>query len=68
MKNVNIDQTLLTKAQTLSGLSEEETINLALKEFVERRKKDQLSIKTLFNTIEYNDDYDHKKLRNRKPK
>lgn len=62
--NLNIDQKLLVKAQKMAGLkTKKETVNLALKEFISRRN--QLKIKDLFNTIEYDDDYDYKKLRNR---
>ena len=46
--------------------TKKETVNSALKEFIERRK--QLEILQLRGAITYRADYDHRKLRNRKRK
>ena len=63
--NLAIDDSLLIAAQTISGLkTKKETVNLALKEFIQRRKQDEII--SLFNKIEYEKDYDYKKMRNRK--
>ena len=63
--NLAIDDKLLITAQDISGLkTKKETVNLALKEFIQRRKQEDII--NLFGTIEYDTDYDYKKLRNRK--
>ena len=60
--NLNIDTALLQEALELSGLkTKRETVNLALREFVLRRR--QQEIFSLFGTIEYYSDYDYKKHR-----
>jgi Arc/MetJ family transcription regulator len=63
--NLAIDDRLLNEAKKLGHFpSKKETVNFALREFIERRK--QREILQLFNTIEYIRDYDYKKLRGRK--
>lgn len=63
--NLAIDDQLLASAQKISGIkTKKETVNQALREFIQRRK--QQGILDLFGTVEYDRDYDHKKLRNRK--
>ncbi len=63
--NLAIDNNLLVMAQDIAGIkTKKETVNLALKEFVQRRKQEEIF--DLFGSIEYDDDYDYKKLRNRK--
>jgi len=63
--NLAIDDTLLVTAQDISGLkTKKETVNLALKEFIQRRKQEEII--NLFGTIEYDTDYNYKKLRKRK--
>jgi hypothetical protein len=63
--NLAIDDALLNNAQKISGLkTKKETVTLALKEFIQRRKQEEI-IK-LFGTIDYVDNYDYKKSRNRK--
>jgi hypothetical protein len=63
--NLAIDDELLILAQNVSGLkTKKDTVNLALKEFVQRRQQEQ--IVKLFGTIEYESTYDYKKSRNRK--
>lgn len=63
--NLAIDDRLLGLAQNISGLkTKKETVNLALKEFVQRRKQEE--IMDLFGSIEYNKGYDYKEGRSRK--
>ena len=63
--NLAIDNNLLVMAQDIAGIkTKKETVNLALKEFIQRRKQE--GIFDLFGQIEYDDDYDYKKMRNRK--
>lgn len=62
--NLAIDMELLDKAQKVGKIkTKKETVNLALKEFVNRRK--QLEIIDLFGKMEPDDDYDYKKARQR---
>ena len=59
-----IDQELLGEALKVSGLkTKKDTVNLALKEFVNRRNK--LGILNLFVKIDHDPDYDYKKGRSR---
>ena len=63
--NIAINGTLLEQALLIGGLNaENEAINLALEEFIERRAGE--NVISLFNTIEYDDDYDYKKLRGKR--
>jgi len=60
--NLAIDDELLGLAQHISGLkTKRETVNLALQEFVRRRKQEEII--GLFGTIEYDATYDYKELR-----
>lgn len=62
--NLAINETLLETAYKIGNLkSKKETVNTALKEFVQRRKSEEL-IK-LFGQIEYDPNYDYKKMRAR---
>jgi len=62
--NLAINQELLHEALEVSGLkTKEDTVNLALKEFIDRRK--QLEILKLFGKMDPDPDYDYKKGRNR---
>ena len=62
--NLAIDETLLNTAQKISGLkTKKETVNTALREFIQRRKVDDLV--ALFGEIPYDADYDYKRSRNR---
>ena len=62
--NLSIDTELLETALQTGGLkTKRETVNLALKEFIQRRKSSD--ILTLFGTIEYDVDYDYKEARRR---
>jgi Arc/MetJ family transcription regulator len=62
--NLAIDDALLVQAQGIAGLkTKRETVNLALKEFIQRRKQEEII--DLFGTLELDENYDYKKLRNR---
>ncbi len=63
--NLAIDDALLKSAQEIGGLkTKKETVNLALKEFIQRRQQEKII--SLFGTIDYDEKYDYKKFRNRK--
>jgi hypothetical protein len=63
--NLAIDTTLLGQALNIDGLeAENETINLALEEFIERRAGE--NIISIFNTVEYDEDYNYKVLRGKR--
>jgi len=60
--NLAIDNTLLEYALRIGGMkAENETINLALEEFINRRKGENLI--SAFNTVEYDENYNYKELR-----
>ena len=60
--NLQIDQDLLEQAKSLAGLpTKRETVNEALKEFIQSRLRQQLL--QLKGEIEYFEDYDYKALR-----
>ncbi len=62
--NLAIDDNLLNEALEISGMkTKKDTVNLALKEFVDRRK--QLEIIKLFGKMDPDPDYDYKKGRTR---
>jgi len=62
--NLAINQELLNKALEISGLkTKKDTVNLALKEFINHRK--QLEIINLFGKMDPDPDYDYKKGRTR---
>jgi len=62
--NLEMDQELLGEALRVSGLkTKKDPVNLALKEFVNRRK--QLEILNLFGKMDPDPDYDYKKGRSR---
>ncbi|WP_303850830.1 type II toxin-antitoxin system VapB family antitoxin [Seleniivibrio woodruffii] len=63
--NLAIDDALLKEAQKISGIkTKKDTVNTALKEFILRKKQEE--ILELFGSVDYDSDYDYKKLRNRK--
>ena len=65
--NLAINDNLLNNAFRIGGYSsKKETVNTALQEFIQRRKSEELI--NLFGTIEYDFDYDYKKLRARSSK
>jgi len=60
--NLAIDDKLLEEALSISGLkTKKDTVNHALKEFINRRK--QLEIVELFGSLDPDDDYNYKKGR-----
>ncbi len=60
--NLQIDQSLLEQAKSLAGFAtKRETVNEALKEFIQSRLRRQLL--QLRGQIEYFEDYDYKALR-----
>ena len=62
--NLSIDPELLQKALEISGLrSKKDTVNLALKELINRHN--QLEIINLFGKMDPDPDYDYKKGRSR---
>ena len=62
--NLAIDEALLRAAQELSGMkTKKETVNLALKEFIQRRKQEEVI--DLFGTVVYEDGYDYKSARSK---
>lgn len=57
--NLDIDDALLTEALNIGGFkSKKETVNQALKEFIQRRKANEI-IKR-FGTIDIDPDFDYK--------
>jgi hypothetical protein len=62
--NLAINETLLDKALELGGFrSKKDTVNAALEEFIRRRKAEDVI--DLFGKIEYESDYDYKKMTSR---
>lgn len=63
--NLALDDDLLTLAQKVGGMkTKKDTVNTALREFIERRRQEEII--SLFGTIEWDDAYDYKELRKRK--
>ena len=59
--NLVIDDKLLVKAQKIGGLkTKKETVSIALEEFIQRRKQEEII--ECFGTVDY-ENYDYKKLR-----
>jgi len=62
--NLSIDVQLLDDALKISGLkTKKDTVNLALDEFIKRRKAAE--ILSLFGSVDYDSDYDYKEVRRR---
>lgn len=62
--NLAINQDLLNKALEISGMkTKKDTVNLALKEFINRHK--QIEIIDLFGKLDPDPDYNYKKGRTR---
>ncbi len=60
--NLNIDDDLLSEALKLGGKkTKRETVNEALREYVQRRK--QQDILALFGRVDFDPHYDYKKAR-----
>lgn len=62
--NLAIDDDLLTEAQKIGGhRTKKETVNEALREYVQRRR--QIQVLELFGRIDFDPAYDYKKQRRR---
>ena len=62
--SININAELLNDALKIGGLrTKKDTVNLALEEFIQKRKT--ADILTLFGKINYDEDYDYKEARRR---
>ncbi len=63
--NLAIDDKLLDQAKTVGGYrTKRETVNEALREFIQRRQRVELV--KLFGKIEYDSRYDYKRERRRR--
>jgi Arc/MetJ family transcription regulator len=63
--NLAIDDKLLDEALSISGYkTKRETVNEALREFIQRRQR--LELVKLFGKVEYDARYDYKKERRRR--
>ncbi len=63
--NLAIDDKLLILAQGIAGIkTKKDTVNLALKEFIQRRKQEEII--DIFGKMDFAEDYDYKQMRNRK--
>lgn len=63
--NLSINDTLLEQALEIGEIeTKNDMINLALEEFIKSRTRE--NIISLFNTVEYDNDYDYKKLRGKR--
>ncbi len=65
--NLALDDALIDEAKRVGNhRSKKDAVNSALREYVERRR--QLEILDLTGRIEFDDSYDYKSLRHRKPR
>lgn len=63
--NLDIDPTLLNEALKIGGQkSKKNTVNQALKEYIDKRK--QKEILSMFGSVVYEPEYDYKKQRSRR--
>jgi Arc/MetJ family transcription regulator len=63
--NLSIDDRLLGEAQTIGGhKTKRETVNEALREYIQRRK--QAELLNLFGKVDFDPAYNHKRQRKRK--
>ena len=63
--NLALDDRLVEQAKRIGGhKTKREAVNAALEEYV--RHREQLRIFDVVGQIDYDEDYDHKKLRRRK--
>lgn len=63
--NLAIDDKLLSEALSIGGFkTKRETVNEALREFIQRRQR--LELVKLFGKIDYDDQYDYKEERRRR--
>lgn len=65
--NLAIDDRLIAEAQKVGHhRTKKEAVTAALDEYIRKRKK--LDVLDMFGTIDYDEGYDYKLERNRKPK
>lgn len=65
--NLAIDDSLIAEAQKVGHhRTKKEAVTAALDEYIRKRKK--LDVLEMFGKIDYDEDYDYKLERNRKPK
>ena len=65
--NLALDDEIIEKAKKLGGFkTKKAAVMAALEEYV--RKHEQQEVKSLFGTIEFDDDFDYKQSRKRKGK
>ncbi len=63
MDNIVVDDTLIEEAYKLTKIqTKTEIINIALKEFIQKHKSDDVI--AMFGQVEYDKDYSYKALRN----
>jgi hypothetical protein len=63
--NLAIDDKLIVEAQTIGGSrTKKAAVTEALKEYIQRRKQQQIT--SLFGKVDYDQNYDYKKTRTRK--
>jgi Arc/MetJ family transcription regulator len=63
--NLAIDDSLLKTALVIGGLkNKKDTVNLALDEFIQRRKRQE--VVELFGKIDFDKNYDYKKSREKR--
>ncbi|WP_040920004.1 type II toxin-antitoxin system VapB family antitoxin [Leptonema illini] len=63
--NLSIDEKLLDEAKELGRFkTKRETVNMALQEFIQRRR--QLEVLSLYDSIDYNADYNYKAERKKR--
>ncbi len=63
--NLALDDALIVEAQAIGGTATKKAaVTEALKEYIQRRK--QLQIISLFGKVEYDPEYDYKKIRARR--
>ena len=62
--NLALDDALIVEAQTIGGApTKKAAVTEALKEYIQRRK--QIQIVSLFGKVEYDPEYDYKRIRAR---
>ena len=62
--NLALDDALIVEAQTIGGAATKKAaVTEALVEYIQRRK--QIQIVSLFGTVEYDPEYDYKRIRAR---
>jgi Arc/MetJ family transcription regulator len=63
--NLAIDDNLLKRALVIGGLkTKKDTVNMALDEFIQRRKRQEVI--GLFGKVEFDKNYDYKKSRGKR--